>query len=225
MISFRNHQSVGRRQNFVLGLLAGLVLAIAPASVIGQPRADEPTLNPQQIGTIEPLIPDAKIIVTRMREARELLADKNAGKPTREAQQDAIDELNRFIKAAQQQKQQQQRQQQQSQQQQGQQPQKNQQQQDGQPQGQQNQQSQGNRRSQTGSQQEATETVEKGTTVAAELLRQRQSMVREVWGHLPPRLRNRVLNLNDEKFLPKYEDLIRRYFRAVAEESSRPESD
>ena len=43
---------------------------------------------------------------------------------------------------------------------------------------------------------------------------------RTAWGHLPAVLREPVLNADFETFLPKYERLIERYFRRLAEESS-----
>jgi len=54
-------------------------------------------------------------------------------------------------------------------------------------------------------------------TNSAERLRQRQ-MVEEVWGHLPPALRERMLNVFGEKYLPSYDELIRRYFKSLAED-------
>ncbi|MBT4865806.1 MAG: hypothetical protein HON53_11925 [Planctomycetaceae bacterium] len=43
-------------------------------------------------------------------------------------------------------------------------------------------------------------------------------MVRDVWGHLPPTLRQKLLNVYEDKYLPKYDDLVRRYFESLAEE-------
>jgi hypothetical protein len=43
-------------------------------------------------------------------------------------------------------------------------------------------------------------------------------LVDEVWGHLPARLRQKVQNVSSEKTLPRYEDLVRRYFEALAED-------
>ena len=42
----------------------------------------------------------------------------------------------------------------------------------------------------------------------------------KAWGHLPPVLREGVLNADFERFLPKYERLIERYFSRLAEESN-----
>ncbi len=56
-----------------------------------------------------------------------------------------------------------------------------------------------------------------GTDVEGELHRQR--LLREsVWGHLPPALREKMLNLPHDKTLPKYSEHIRRYYEALAEQ-------
>ncbi|MBL6706510.1 MAG: hypothetical protein ISQ06_10375 [Planctomycetaceae bacterium] len=48
-------------------------------------------------------------------------------------------------------------------------------------------------------------------------LARRRALIDEVWGHLPPAMRERLLNVGSEKLLPKYENLIRRYYEALAE--------
>ena len=53
-------------------------------------------------------------------------------------------------------------------------------------------------------------TVAEGSTVVGELLG-------EVWGHLPERARERVMQWSNEQFLPKYEVQIERYFQRLAE--------
>lgn len=56
-----------------------------------------------------------------------------------------------------------------------------------------------------------------GSDALAELRRQRQ--LREaVWGHLPPALREKMLNLPHDKTLPKYSEHIRRYYESLAEQ-------
>lgn len=45
----------------------------------------------------------------------------------------------------------------------------------------------------------------------------RHALINEVWGHLPPNVRERLLNVGSEKMLPKYEDMIRRYYESLAE--------
>jgi hypothetical protein len=53
--------------------------------------------------------------------------------------------------------------------------------------------------------------------LAAEAARGR--MVKDVWGHLPPHLRDAMKNSFSEKYLPKYEDLVKRYYEALAEKN------
>ncbi len=56
-----------------------------------------------------------------------------------------------------------------------------------------------------------------GPDTEGELRRQR--LLREsVWGHLPPALREKMLNLPHDKTLPKYSEHIRRYYEALAEQ-------
>ncbi len=56
-----------------------------------------------------------------------------------------------------------------------------------------------------------------GADAEGDLRRQRQ--LREaVWGHLPPALREKMLNLPHDKTLPKYSEHIRRYYEALAEQ-------
>lgn len=43
-------------------------------------------------------------------------------------------------------------------------------------------------------------------------------MDKEVWGHLPEKLRQKLRNVYQDKYLPKYDDLVRRYFESLAEE-------
>jgi hypothetical protein len=45
---------------------------------------------------------------------------------------------------------------------------------------------------------------------------------RRAWGHLPARLRQPVLEADFERFLPKYQQLIQRYFARLAEEVDSP---
>ena len=63
---------------------------------------------------------------------------------------------------------------------------------------------------------EATDEVGRSEAEAARL-RQHRRLVKEVWGNLPPTLRQKMMNAYDEKTLPKYADLVRRYYEALAE--------
>ena len=46
---------------------------------------------------------------------------------------------------------------------------------------------------------------------------QMQDMLRELWGHLPEHERQQVINSTIEKFVPKYESLIKEYFKRLSE--------
>jgi hypothetical protein len=43
-------------------------------------------------------------------------------------------------------------------------------------------------------------------------------LVKQVWGHLPPKVRDQMQNVSVENFLPKYEKLIEEYYKRLAEE-------
>lgn len=45
--------------------------------------------------------------------------------------------------------------------------------------------------------------------------------IKDAWGHLPPAMRQQLLNIYTEKFLPQYEDQVRRYYEALAEKKKR----
>lgn len=46
-------------------------------------------------------------------------------------------------------------------------------------------------------------------------------LVKEVWGHLPEKVRGQMQNVGVEQFLPKYERLIEEYYKRLAEEQTR----
>lgn len=45
----------------------------------------------------------------------------------------------------------------------------------------------------------------------------RQDSFSDVWGHLPERVRDRLMNLKGDRYLPKYDDLIRRYYESLTQ--------
>ncbi|NLE39200.1 MAG: hypothetical protein GX621_14350 [Pirellulaceae bacterium] len=49
-----------------------------------------------------------------------------------------------------------------------------------------------------------------------------RAMMKELWGELPPRRREQMLQLPVEEFLPGYELLIEEYFRRLSEEKRQP---
>ena len=62
---------------------------------------------------------------------------------------------------------------------------------------------------------ESTERMGQGDDTEGDVAR-RQNLVKEVWGHLPPAVRQEMLNVYSEQFLPQYDDMVRRYFAALA---------
>ena len=60
--------------------------------------------------------------------------------------------------------------------------------------------------------------VQQATAAQAEASRQ-QVLIRQHWGHLPVRLRERIMNLADQKYLPRYEERIRQYYQSLAEKN------
>ncbi len=44
----------------------------------------------------------------------------------------------------------------------------------------------------------------------------RPGVIQEAWGHLPPRLRDQLLNAGSDKYLPRYDSLVRSYFESLA---------
>ena len=70
---------------------------------------------------------------------------------------------------------------------------------------------------QTGKSGESSEQNLREARERAAALARRRALVDEVWGHLPPAMRERLLNVGSEKLLPQYEDLIRRYYESLAD--------
>jgi hypothetical protein len=46
-------------------------------------------------------------------------------------------------------------------------------------------------------------------------------VIKDIWGELPPRLREQMMQASAEKFLPKYELLIEEYFKTLAEQQQK----
>jgi hypothetical protein len=40
----------------------------------------------------------------------------------------------------------------------------------------------------------------------------------DVWGHLPPHLREQLLNTYGERMLPKYENLVKKFYESLSEQ-------
>ena len=69
----------------------------------------------------------------------------------------------------------------------------------------------------TGKAGESTEQNLRQARERAAALARRRALIDEVWGHLPPAMRERLLNVGSETLLPRYEEMIRRYYEALAE--------
>jgi hypothetical protein len=61
------------------------------------------------------------------------------------------------------------------------------------------------------------ERVEKADSAETNATR-RRALVKQIWGQLPERVRQEILNTGDEEFLPKYADVIEDYFERLANE-------
>lgn len=44
-----------------------------------------------------------------------------------------------------------------------------------------------------------------------------ERVTKEVWGHLPPTLRQKMNQYYQEQFMPRYADLLKQYYRDLAE--------
>ncbi len=56
-----------------------------------------------------------------------------------------------------------------------------------------------------------------GGTKAAPALPLDEAITKQVWGHLPERLRQQMSQYYKEQFMPKYSDMLRQYYAALAE--------
>jgi len=74
----------------------------------------------------------------------------------------------------------------------------------------------------TGANQPAKESTERpgGKASDREELARLQQMLKQIWGHLPPKLRDQLQSSSIEEFLPKYEKLIEEYYTRLAEEGN-----
>jgi hypothetical protein len=81
----------------------------------------------------------------------------------------------------------------------------------------QNSESQGDRRNDDKSA-NSQERTDAARAKAAEDARRAQ-MIKDVWGHLPPHLREAIRNALRDNYLPKYDDLVKKYYEALAEKN------
>ena len=48
------------------------------------------------------------------------------------------------------------------------------------------------------------------------------AVVKEVWGHLPDKLRQQVTQYYKEEFMPKYSELLKQYYSSLANVPMKP---
>ncbi|MBN68117.1 MAG: hypothetical protein CME32_02395 [Gimesia sp.] len=65
---------------------------------------------------------------------------------------------------------------------------------------------------------QSTDRQNKGKATSGQLA-DRNAYIKDAWGHLPPAMRQQLLNIYTEKFLPRYEDQVKRYYEALAEKN------
>jgi hypothetical protein len=67
---------------------------------------------------------------------------------------------------------------------------------------------------------QSTDRLDKGDAAEADIQTQ-SHLINAIWGHLPPGLRQQLLNIPEENVLPKYGDIVRSYFEALAEQGTK----
>ncbi len=72
-------------------------------------------------------------------------------------------------------------------------------------------------RTRSGNARDATERLGKENAREVDMA-EMQSLLKDLWGHLPQRTREQMLQSSVEQFLPKYEIMIEKYFRRLAED-------
>jgi hypothetical protein len=155
-----------------------------------------------------------------MRESRERLARKDTGEGTQEIQRDILKRLETLLKQQQQQDQQQQSQSSSS---------SSRRQQDARSRGQQRnagqrQQTVQQRRQGQANQPQQTQADSAGRGTgrdAKERMSKIADLYKDVWGSLPETLRQEMDQYSRERFMPKYDDLLKQYYARVAEKGRR----
>jgi len=68
---------------------------------------------------------------------------------------------------------------------------------------------------------ESTDRVQSAEDIQTKM-EELEVLVKKVWGHLPPRVREQMQNAESERILPQYESLIEAYYQRLAEDQQRP---
>ena len=71
---------------------------------------------------------------------------------------------------------------------------------------------------------DSTERLGKDEARKAALEKMKSLLKEDIWGELPPKDREQMLQLSPEQFLPKYELLIEEYYKRLAEQTEKVES-
>ncbi|QDU16589.1 hypothetical protein CA11_44210 [Gimesia maris] len=152
-------------------------------------------------------------IIKEMVRAGKLIEKQDGGKEVQQVQKQVVEDLEKLIRLVEQAPKTSMRLQNQNNQQQQEQQQKRQDREGMQKQNNENQLSQGPARQSTDRQNEGQ--------VTPGNLNAKSNYAKDAWGHLPPAMRQQLLNIYTEKFLPQYEDQVRRYYEALAEKKKR----
>lgn len=195
-------------------LLIAISMACRTFVFAADEKAGEPSNAPsaKRVESLGDAAATVDRVIQGMKSAGERIARKETGADTRNVQQQVIEDLQSLIDAASQmQKQRQQGQRQEQRPQNGSEKQPQEQTPSDSGQG-------GQTRRQDNQGIDSTEATGDAAKKEAEAERRRK-LLGAVWGHLPESLRQRLLNDLGEKTLPGYDDLVRRYFEALAEQS------
>lgn len=71
---------------------------------------------------------------------------------------------------------------------------------------------------------DSTAQLQRGDPQAVQLA-DREELLKNLWGHLPPHVREQMLQAHSDEFLPQYELEIEAYFRRLAEEPGERQAD
>lgn len=216
-------------------LLSGLVAQddkpVLPEkkSEVPAEKKKAPSLDEELIKVLDPNAEKVESDIDRleraikgMREAQKRIESQDTGNKTRETQEQVVRDLDKLIELIRQQLQQ--AQQKQSQQ-------KQKQQKDKQkplanveldPQNSQKQsQKQGEKKQSLDGTDKSKQSTDRTAADKAreEEAARREQLIKDVWGHLPPALRQELSNAYKENYLPKYDDQVRKYYESLAEKN------
>lgn len=189
-----------------------ILLCIVPLPVRAEGETKPEATQPQQAQLSNPL----EQAISGMRDAQQRIEKQDAGDETRRIQQKVVNDLDVLIKMAEQNARRQSKSQQSKSQ-------SDQQQQDQDRSKEQSEkepgQSNADRQDRKDNAAESEDRSLQGGKSEANPTE--QGAAAEVWGHLPERLRQRLRNIDAGKTLPKYSELVRRYFESLAEQGQK----